>query len=167
MFVRYPLIMNKQLLIYTVFAFLFTVELCAQSPPHINYQAVLRNTQAGEERSNKEVFIVSKFISGGPDGEIVYQEEHKEVTTSRLGLINLQLGDGYAVQGNFSSIPWVNGDIWLSIEIDAGNGLKPLAQLSFPAFLMRCMRQADLKLNQIWTMIQPTKFKSSIFPTTH
>ena len=123
--------MNKTFLVFSLFAFLYALELTAQIPPHINYQAVLRNTQNGEELSNQEVFIVAKFIDGGPQGEIVYQEEHNEITTSLLGLINLQLGDGYAMQGSFQNIPWANGNIWLSIEIDAGEGLKPLGTTKF------------------------------------
>src|SRR5690554_1770632 len=127
----YPLIMNKTIFAFTFFAFILAIELMAQVPPYINYQAVLRNTQTGEELSNQDVFIVAKFLSGGSHGNIVYQEEHHEITTSKLGLIDLKLGGGYAVQGSFQNVPWADGDIWLGIEIDAGEGLKPLATTKF------------------------------------
>src|SRR5690554_2017196 len=123
--------MNKTIALYIVVAFLNALELIGQTPPTINYQAILRNTQTGEELVNTKVLIISKFISGGANGEIVYQEDHYDVTTSPFGLINLQLGDGNPVQGDFNAIPWANGDIWLSIEIDAGDGLKPLGITKF------------------------------------
>ena len=123
--------MNKTIALYIVVAFLNALELIGQTPPTINYQAILRNTQTGEELVNTKVLIISKFISGGANGEIVYQEDHYDVTTSPFELINLQLGDGNPVQGDFNAIPWANGDIWLSIEIDAGDGLKPLGITKF------------------------------------
>ncbi|NEN25129.1 hypothetical protein G3O08_16635 [Cryomorpha ignava] len=123
--------MNKTIIIFSFLTFLFAGRLSAQAPAHINYQAALRNTETGVELSNQQVFMVVKFLDGGPGGEIVYQEEHDNVNTSLYGIINIQLGNGNPVQGNFSAIPWESGDIWLDLEVDAGKGLQSIGTTKF------------------------------------
>ncbi len=123
--------MNKYSIIVSLLFVLTSVSTFAQAPEHINYQAALRNSQTGVELSNQEVFLVVKFLDGGPGGSIVYQEEHSEVTSSLYGIINIKLGDGNPVQGEFHEIPWSSGDIWLDLEGDVGNGLEPIGISKF------------------------------------
>src|SRR5690606_24861089 len=123
--------MTKTIVIFSILFFLFAGRLSAQAPAHINYQAALRNTETGVELSNQQVFMVVKFLNGGPGGDIVYQEEHDNVSTTLYGIINIQLGDGQPVQGNFNSIPWASGDIWLDLEVDAGKGLQSIGTTKF------------------------------------
>ncbi len=123
--------MNKTIVIFSFVTLLFAGRLSAQAPSQINYQAALRNTETGVELSNQQVFMLVKFLNGGPDGDIVYQEEHSNVSTSLYGIINIQLGKGIPIQGNFSAIPWNTGDIWLDLEVDAGKGLQSIGTTKF------------------------------------
>lgn len=126
-----PFVMNKTIIIFSFLVAMFAERLCAQAPSSINYQAALRNTETGVELSNQEVFMVVKFLDGGPSGEIVYQEEHDQVNTSLYGIINIQLGGGDPMLGSFGAIPWATGDIWLELEVDAGKGLQSIGTTKF------------------------------------
>ena len=131
MFLSIPLIMTKTIIVFLFLTMLFAARLSAQSPAHINYQAALRNTETDVELSNQQVFLVVKFLNGGPAGDIVYQEEHYNVSTSLYGIINVQLGEGEPVLGSFGSIPWSSGNIWLDLEVDAGKGLESIGTTKF------------------------------------
>ncbi len=116
---------------FTIILVLFALASFGQSPEHINYQAVLRNTSTGVELQNQPVYMVVKFLEDGPTGDIVYQEEHANVQTNAFGLINILLGDGTPIVGNFTDIPWISGHIWLSLEVDSGDGLQPVGTTEF------------------------------------
>lgn len=103
----------------------------AQSPQNINYQAVARNSETGEELVSQEIFISLKILKNGPDGEIVYQENHDGIKTNAMGLFHLFIGGGNAVSGSFNEINWQNGAYWLAIDIDAGNGLESMGAMQF------------------------------------
>ncbi len=98
----------------------------AQSPAFVSYQAVARNTKTGVELSNTDVFVITKIRRAGPNGAIVYQEEHPNVSTNLYGLFTLAIGGGNAVDGTFSAIDWSQGNFWFDIELDAGDGLESL-----------------------------------------
>ena len=123
--------MNKYIILLSIISLLMSGLCNAQAPASINYQAVLRNTDTGEELMHADVFLVAKFIDGLEGEEIVYQEEHHTITTNIFGMINVQLGEGYPVLGSFAEIPWSGGDIWLELDVDAGNGLVTLSKTKF------------------------------------
>ncbi len=102
-----------------------------QSPQGINYQAILRDTQSGEELGNQSLVAVVAMRVGGPNGELVYEEMFPSVQTNAFGLLNLVIGSGDVTGGSFSSIPWESGDIWLELEIDTGEGIQSLGSTQF------------------------------------
>lgn len=103
----------------------------SQAPQSINYQAVARNTESGEELINQSLFIAAKVLANGPQGDIVYQENHSGISTNAFGLFTLQIGEGSAVVGQFDQIEWAQGDLWLEIDLDIGNGLETIGSMQF------------------------------------
>ncbi len=112
---------------------LSTVEAYAQSPQLINYQAVARDSQTGSEIANQSVFLSVKILNNGPNGDIIYQEDHAQTTTNAFGLFNIQIGGGEAVSGFFDQIDWSSGSHWLEIDIDLGlgSGLETVGSMQF------------------------------------
>ena len=82
----------------------------------INYQAVARNID-GEVIPDKDLSVRISILSDVEVGAVAYREVH-EVTTNKLGLFNLVLGQGFAELGDWNTIPWAKSEIWLDVEID-------------------------------------------------
>ena len=51
----------------------------------------------------------------------VYEEEHF-VTTDGIGKVTLGIGNGTVINGDFTSINWMNGSYNIDVELDYGNG---------------------------------------------
>lgn len=102
-----------------------------QTPQRINYQAIARDAKSGVELSNQPVFLVVKILQSSSDGELVYQEEHPNVSTNDYGLFSIQIGNGNPVMGNFGQINWGSNQFWLEIDIDLGNGLETMGSMQF------------------------------------
>jgi len=110
--------MKKTLL--TIIVFLITSSIKAQAPEAFSYQAVIRDT-AGLVISNQSISMKISILQGSIDGEIAYSETHN-VVTNKLGLINLKIGNGFSIEGDFSSIPWGKAQFFTQIELDASGG---------------------------------------------
>lgn len=91
----------------------------SQSLP-INYQAVIRDNQ-GAILANEAVTLRFTLLQGSANGTALYLEEHQE-TTNQFGLINIQLGTGIVLGGDFFQIDWSLLDYYLKLEIQNGNG---------------------------------------------
>ncbi len=114
------------------FVFVFVSILSdAQAPERINYQAVARNTQTGTELVNEDIFLSAQVRQGGPNGAIIYQESHANIVTDEFGLFSIQVGGGNVITGNFLQIPWSDGNIWLQVDVDAGQGLQNAGAMQF------------------------------------
>ena len=109
-----------KILFRTFFTFLLTIhfnECSAQAPQGINYQAVLRASD-GSLIQNQSVtlkFIITRQVNTFT--QQVYQEEHT-LTTNNFGLVNLVLGTGDNVSGEFSSIDWSDGYFTLETQLN-------------------------------------------------
>jgi hypothetical protein len=91
----------------------------SQAPQGLNYQAVARNN-TGAILPDRNINI--RFtITNGDEGIVLYQET-SSVTTNQFGLLTLNVGNGTAVFGNFSSIPWATVSPWLKVEMDPDGG---------------------------------------------
>lgn len=78
-----------------------------QAPDKFNYQAVLRDA-SGNVKANTGANIEISILQGSATGTAVYTETHA-ATTNAFGLINLEIGNGTLVSGNFSTIDWAVG----------------------------------------------------------
>lgn len=88
----------------------------AQAPQAFKYQAVVRNA-AGQVLANQLVGLKITLLGTGTP----YVEVHS-VTTNAFGLVNLEVGRGTPVSGNFSQINWAQENIFVQLALDATGG---------------------------------------------
>ncbi len=103
----------------------------SQTPQLVNYQAVARDAESGEELANQAIYLIAKVRASNPNGAIVYQEEHAEIATNQFGLFSIFIGGGFAQEGSFDEIDWGANPYWLEIDIDAGSGLETIGSMQF------------------------------------
>lgn len=109
----------KSCLLSPFFLFLaFAVS--AQTPQKFNYQAVVRN-QSGNIVASEPVGIRFSIRDVTSNGAIQFRESHT-TSTNAFGLINLQVGNGVLVNGNFTNIGWGTGKKFLQVEVDVAGG---------------------------------------------
>ncbi|MBF91141.1 MAG: hypothetical protein CMP75_05205 [Flavobacteriales bacterium] len=94
--------------------------LLAQAPQSFNYQSVIRDAN-WNILGQQDVALKISIIKDAPDGNMVYQEEHN-VTTTSIGLVNLAIGEGSNVTGDFSIIDWGNHTFFIQISLDINGG---------------------------------------------
>lgn len=91
---------------------------CAQNG--FQYQAVVRNID-GSVIANHNINIKFSMIQNSADGEIIYSET-QQVKTSSDGLLNVEIGKGNVITGDFNQINWAKGLFFIKTEIDKGDG---------------------------------------------
>lgn len=111
--------MRKLLFLFILIipAYVFTK---AQVPGKFNYQAVCRD-MTGAVIANQSITLRISIHDLTPTGMITYRETHA-VTTNEFGLVNIAIGGGTVITGNFQTIPWGTGDKFLEVEINTGGG---------------------------------------------
>ena len=107
---------------YTLLFVLFCLSSVAfsQAPEGINYQAVIRKTN-GTLLANSPVAIRVQIKQTSATGTVVFSERQTAIT-SAYGLVNLVIGQGTLLSGNFSTINWSTGNYWVSLGVDFSNG---------------------------------------------
>lgn len=110
----------KSLFLFFVFSLLLAGEALAQSPEAFKYQAVVRNTDNSPVVEQLVGFRIS-ILQGSPTGTVVYQEAHTP-TTSAIGLVSLNVGEGTPLGYVFANIAWETGDHFLQVEVDIYDG---------------------------------------------
>ena len=115
--------MNK--LIILSFLFFICIDLNAQSPFGLNYQAVARNPATGIEIANDDLYVQFQLRQGSINGQEVYAEIH-QTTTNEFGLFNLIIGQGISTGNDFSSINWGSDNFFLATLIDDGSGFEEI-----------------------------------------
>ena len=119
----------------TVFVFFFL--LCvlnsqAQSPNAIQYQAILRD--AGGNTLPLTSCVVHVSIHTGVNGVEEYGEYHNVISDAN-GWLHFNVGSGMNTIGNWAAIAWSEGNKFISIGLNSGNGEVPYgtnALLSVP-----------------------------------
>jgi len=97
--------------------FLCVSLICSSQVPHaFKYQAVIRDT-TGVVISNQLVSLRISILKGDINGDVSYSEIH-DVKTNDLGLVNLEIGRGLIVQGDFDQILWGEDNYFIQLEID-------------------------------------------------
>ena len=108
------------LLLLTIVTFTVTA-IFAQSPQSFKYQAVARNS-TGDILANQNISVRISIRETSPGGTVVYEEEHVSFTTNEFGLVNLEIGTGSWISGNFSLIDWGSNSHFIEIEMDENGG---------------------------------------------
>lgn len=92
----------------------------AQVPMAFQYQAVLRSTD-GNPLVNSNIELKISILSDTVQN-IIHFSELQNSTTDDFGRINLQIGTGELLSGNFSEIAWETGSYFIRIEFDESGG---------------------------------------------
>ncbi|GAJ21549.1 unnamed protein product, partial [marine sediment metagenome] len=107
--------------IYTLFlALIITGSLMAQTPQSFKYQAVARDA-SGEVIADQAVGMQISILQGSTSGTAVYVETFTP-TTNEFGLINLNIGTGTVVSGDFTTIDWSSDTYFVKVEMDMTGG---------------------------------------------
>ena len=78
---------------------LITSAICAQTPESFRYQAALQ-TNNGQPMSERDVTLRISILMSNQTRERVYSEFHT-TRTDVFGMLNLRIGEGDAVSGDF------------------------------------------------------------------
>ncbi len=100
-----------------------------QSPQAFKYQAVSRDL-SGNILVNQPMTMQVDLITDSVDGTVVYSETHS-VTSNAFGLVNLDIGRGVVLNGDFASINWAGGPTFIQVSVN-GNLLGTSQLLSVP-----------------------------------
>ena len=134
-------------LLSTILLSLFSIAVIAQAPQHLNYQAVVRNGDNGMV-TNSTIGMRLQILQGTEFGAAVYVETHAP-TTNGNGMINLQIGNGTVMNGDFSAIDWSDGPFFLKTEIDPQGGtnysLTSSAQMVSVPYALYAQKAAEVE----------------------
>lgn len=107
--------------LFTILLAVFlTATVWAQSPNKMSYQAVIRNASNNLVTSTAVAMQIS-ILQGSTGGSAVYVETQTP-TTNFNGLVNIEIGGGTVVSGNFSTIDWANGPYFIETKTDPAGG---------------------------------------------
>ena len=110
--------MKNTLLLFS-FA-LMSIFAFGQTPQAFKYQAVARDLN-GNPVINQEIAVKISILAGSPEGTVEYCELH-QTTSNSLGLINLEVGHGTTLTGEFTTIAWGNNASFIKTEMDITGG---------------------------------------------
>ncbi len=103
-----------------VFALVLSLVSSAQAPKGIQYQAIVKNS-AGEIMANQNLSLRLCVRQGSSNGTITYQEI-KSLSTNAQGIVTTVIGSGPATIGTFSSLDWSQGQKYLQVDFNFGQG---------------------------------------------
>jgi len=106
-------LLHLSFVLISIFAF-------GQSPEGINYQTVIRDGN-GQPIVNSAITLKMSIRAEAANGIIVYSETHAKISNS-FGLVNLVIGLGTPVEGEFSEISWGAASHFLETAIDFTGG---------------------------------------------
>ena len=92
-----------------------------QAPEGVNYQAVIRDN-AGNPLENNAVGLKITIYQSSINGAVMYEETFAS-NTDNFGLVNLVIGEGNALSGDFASIDWATGPYFVEIGADENGGV--------------------------------------------
>lgn len=98
----------------------FSIQILAQAPHMMSYQAVIRNAD-NELVVNTQVGVQISILKGSPSGSTVFSESHNK-TTNDNGLVSLEIGTGSNISGHISQIDWSDGPYYIRSETDPAGG---------------------------------------------
>jgi hypothetical protein len=110
--------MKKLYIIFLVA--LFSVNMSAQFPQKISYQAVIRNN-SNALVSASPVGIRISILKGSASGPAMYIETQASATNDN-GLVSLEIGGGIPLTGTLDAIDWSSGLYFIKTETDPTGG---------------------------------------------
>ena len=81
----------------------------------MRYQAIARNLD-GTVITNEAMQTKVELLTVSPVEKVLFQELHT-VTSNQFGLLNLTIGEGNSIFGEYEEIPWSKQNVWVRISI--------------------------------------------------
>lgn len=106
--------------IITILVLFVTVNIFAQAPQKMSYQAIVRDGSDNLVVSTAVGMQIS-ILQGSSSGTAVYVETHTP-TSNANGLVTFEIGTGAVVSGDFTTIDWATGPYFIKIETDVTGG---------------------------------------------
>ena len=91
-----------------------------QAPEGFKYQAIVRD--AGNTILNNQAVGMRMTIQQGSIGGTTVYQETFSPTTNAYGLVNLEIGSGTVVSGDFTTIDWSAGPYFIETAVDVTGG---------------------------------------------
>ncbi len=110
----------KKIFLFLSVCFFAALDICAQVPQLMSYQAVIRNG-SNQLNANAQVGMRISILQGSTNGATAYTETHV-VNTNAQGVATLSIGGGTALHGTFAGINWANGPYFMKVETDLSGG---------------------------------------------
>ncbi len=101
---------------------LISINLSAQVPQKMSYQAVIRNFNNVLVPSAPIGIKISILKETSPSVYLISYVETQTATTNAHGLVSLQIGTGSVVTGTFTNINWATGPYLIKTETDLTGG---------------------------------------------
>lgn len=108
--------------VYMICVVIFiSLNIAAQSPEKISYQAVIRNSESALVK-NQQIGMQISILEGidANSATSVYTETQTPITNAN-GLVSIEIGEGTS-SDDFSSIDWGNGTYFIETETDLNGG---------------------------------------------
>lgn len=106
--------------LYATLGLFLATLLSAQVPQSFSYQTIAFNA-SGAPIANGNVSLRISILENSATGTVLYTETHNKTTNSK-GLVNLNIGQGTAITGNFGGINWGANTKFVKVEMDPAGG---------------------------------------------
>ena len=110
----------KKLILSLVAIATISLSSFGQAPEAFKYQAVVRD--AGNTILNNQAVGMRMTIQQGSIGGTTVYQETFAPTTNAYGLVNLEIGSGTVVSGDFTTIDWSAGPYFIETAVDVTGG---------------------------------------------
>ena len=110
----------KRLILSLVAIAIISLSSFGQAPEGFKYQAVVRD--AGNTVLNNQAVGMQMTIQQGSIGGVTVYQETFSLTTNAYGLVNLEIGNGTVVSGDFTTIDWSVGSYFIETAVDVTGG---------------------------------------------
>ena len=110
----------KKLILSIVAIATIAITSFGQAPEGFKYQAVVRD--AGNTILNNQAVGMRMTIQQASIGGTTVYQETFAPTTNSYGLVNLEIGSGTVVSGDFTTIDWANGPYFIETAVDITGG---------------------------------------------
>ncbi len=108
--------MKKNSLFAIILLIAFQISTYVQSQEYIDFQIEVRDNN-NKLMLNKKVGLKLNILEQTQSGKVVYGETHNSTTNSK-GVINVKIGSGKRISGNYSTIDWEKHEHFVEVSID-------------------------------------------------
>ncbi|MGH1435256.1 MAG: tail fiber domain-containing protein [Lewinella sp.] len=110
----------KRLILFALLLLACASSAYSQAPEKFKFQAVARDA-GGSPYLSENLAVRVSLVRDGVSGLVDYAERH-EITTSPLGVFDLEIGGGSPLSGDMNNLDWGAHAYYLKIDMDPNSG---------------------------------------------